>query len=223
MSTIAEIEIPAEEFALWGTLERVPDVEFDVLRVAAHDDDHVLPYLWAKTEQFEDLNAALDEDPSIDGFELLEDLGEERLYQMNWIDQIRVVVHIIVEEDATVLNAHGEREYWRLRALFPDRDALSATYDFCNESDLSIDVRNIYEMSDTRHGLFGLTEEQHETLLMALDTGYYDIPREATADDLADGLGVSHQAISERLRRGHRSLVKNALAIGPEGDGNRTR
>jgi predicted DNA binding protein len=223
MTTIAEVELPADEFALRKTLNAVPDVEFDVLRVAAHDDKSVLPYMWAEADDFDALDDALREDSSIDGFDVLEDLGEERLYRMNWVDSIEVIVHVLVDEKATVLNAHGEYERWRLRLLFPDRSALSATYEFCEESGLSLDIRNIYEMNDTRHGLFGLTEEQHETLMMALDEGYYDIPRDSTADDLADGLDISHQAVSERLRRGHRSLVKNALAIGPDERGNRTR
>ncbi|WP_435153674.1 helix-turn-helix domain-containing protein [Haladaptatus sp. DFWS20] len=218
MSTIAEMELPAQEFALRTTLEHVPDAEFDVVRVAAHDSKHVLPYIWATADDFEELDDALRDDPSVDDLSLLEDLGDERLYRMNWVDQIRVVIHILIEEEATILNLRGKESRWRLRILFPNRDALSTTYEFCEESGLSLDVRNIYEMSDTRHGLFGLTEEQHETLMMALESGYYDVPRDATADDLADSLHISHQAISERLRRGHRSLVKNALAVGP-GDG----
>ncbi|SIR06319.1 hypothetical protein SAMN05421858_1291 [Haladaptatus litoreus] len=218
MSTIAEMELPAQEFALRKTLEHVPDAEFDIVRVAAHDNDRVLPYLWATADDFDKLDEALRDDPSVEEVTLLEDLGDERLYRMNWVEQIRVVIHILVEEEATILNLRGKENRWRLRTLFPNRDALSATYDFCEETGLTLDLRNIYEMSDQRHGLFGLTEEQHETLMMALESGYYDVPRDATADDLAGDLHISHQAVSERLRRGHRSLVKNALAVGP-GDG----
>ncbi len=216
MSTITEVEFPASEFALRDTLAAVPGLELDVLRVAAHGEDRVLPHMWARADSFDALDDALREDSSVDGFDVLDDLGEERLYRMNWVGQIRVIVHVLLEEDATVLDAHGEDDHWRFRILFPDRDALSATYDFAREAGLSFDVRNIYELDQTRHGFFGLTEEQHETLLMALDAGYYEVPRKATADDLADGLDISHQAVSERLRRGHGSLVKNALAIGTD-------
>ncbi len=215
MSTIAEIELPAKEFALRTALERVPDAEFDVVRVAAHDNDHVMPYLWVSADDLDALDSALQEDKSIDELVLIEDLGDERLYRMHWVDQIHVVIHILVEQQATILNLHGKEDRWRLRILFPDRDSLSATYEFCQETGLSLDVRNIYEISDTRHGLYGLTEEQHETLMMALEAGYYDVPRDSTADDLASNLSISHQAVSERLRRGHRSLVKNALAVSP--------
>lgn len=215
MSIIAEIELPAKEFALRTALERVPKAEFDVVRVAAHDADHVMPYLWVSADDLEELDAALREDNSIDELALIEDLDDERLYRMHWVDQIHVVIHVLVEEEATILNLHGKDDRWRLRILFPDRDSLSATYDFCQDTGLSVDVRNIYEISDTRHGLYGLTEEQHETLMMALEAGYYDVPRDSTADDLAGDLSISHQAVSERLRRGHRSLVKNALALSP--------
>ncbi|WP_458209000.1 helix-turn-helix domain-containing protein [Haladaptatus sp. NG-SE-30] len=215
MSTIAEVELPAQEFALRTTLEQVPDAEFDVVRVAAHDTGNVLPYIWAYADDFDAMDDALADDPSVEDITLLEDLGDERLYRMQWIEQIRVVVHVLVEEKATILNLHGKEGRWRLRILFPDRDSLSATYDFCQDSGLSVDIRNIYEMSDSRKGFYGLTEEQHETLMMALESGYYDIPRGSTADDLADSLEISHQAVSERLRRGHRSLVKNALAVSP--------
>ncbi|KZN26435.1 DNA-binding protein [Haladaptatus sp. R4] len=215
MSTIAEIELPAKEFALRTALERTSNAEFDVVRVAAHDSDHVMPYLWVSADDMDALDSALREDRSVEELTLIEDLDDERLYRMHWVDQIHVVIHILVEEQATILNLHGKDDRWRLRILFPDRDSLSATYDFCQDTGLSIDVRNIYEISDTRHGLYGLTEEQHETLMMALEGGYYDVPRESTADDLADNLSISHQAVSERLRRGHRSLVKNALAVSP--------
>jgi predicted DNA binding protein len=47
-----------------------------------------------------------------------------------------------------------------------------------------------------------LTARQRETLRLAHERGYFEIPREVTLDDLADELGVSNQAVSERLRRG---------------------
>ena len=42
---------------------------------------------------------------------------------------------------------------------------------------------------------------------MAVDMGYFSVPREAATEDLAERLDVSHQAVSERLRRGTKALV----------------
>lgn len=62
-----------------------------------------------------------------------------------------------------------------------------------------------------------LTVLQKETLELALDQGYYDVPKKASLHDLAADLGVSHQALSERLRRAHRNLAAAAVAV-PEDD-----
>ncbi len=55
-------------------------------------------------------------------------------------------------------------------------------------------------------------------MLAALEHGYYDVPREASLTDLAERLDVSHQALSERLRRGHGNLVKHALGANEGGE-----
>ncbi|MFC7079618.1 hypothetical protein [Halorussus caseinilyticus] len=47
MSTIAQLGVPAEAFALRETLPRVPDVEVEAERVVAHDEERVMPFVWA--------------------------------------------------------------------------------------------------------------------------------------------------------------------------------
>lgn len=55
--------------------------------------------------------------------------------------------------------------------------------------------------------------------MSAYEGGYYDVPRGATADELSTELGVSHQAVSKRLRRAHGPLIQTALELGaPDGD-----
>ncbi|NKE37729.1 helix-turn-helix domain-containing protein [Natronococcus sp. JC468] len=58
-----------------------------------------------------------------------------------------------------------------------------------------------------------LTEEQLAVLETAYDHGYFDIPREASATDLADELGVAQSTASERLRTAERTLLE--LIYGP--------
>jgi|AntDeeMetagen285_2_1112576.scaffolds.fasta_scaffold15007_1 predicted DNA binding protein len=214
MSTIANIELPAEEFALYDSLVAVPDLELDVERVVAHDDERVMPFIWVSSDHMDDVDRAFENDPSIENVELLSDLGEERLYRMNWTTEIEVVVQILVEADATVLDAFGTDGRWEFRILFPERESLSATHDFCEDEGLTIDIRNIYEMDADRHGRFGLSEAQHETLVAAFEHGHYEVPRDITLDDLADELDVSHQALSERFRRAYNTLIENTLIVG---------
>lgn len=216
MSTISEVSISAGTFALGETLEAVPEATFDVERVVAHDTERVMPFVWASASDREALEAAFEADPSVAEVEMLSDLDDEWLYRMEWVSHVQFVVHVLLEEQATVLDAHSESGRWHLRLMFPDRGSLSRTHEFCEEHDIEIAVDTIYEMDNERHGRFGLTEEQSETLTAAFESGYYEVPRDTSVADLAEELGISHQALSERFRRAHGNLVENALIIGSD-------
>jgi predicted DNA binding protein len=58
---------------------------------------------------------------------------------------------------------------------------------------------------------YGVTPLQRETLTEAVRMGYYEVPREATLEDLSEAFDVSRQAISERLSRGVAGLVEHTL------------
>ncbi|WP_227356695.1 helix-turn-helix domain-containing protein [Haladaptatus salinisoli] len=219
MSTMAVVRLPAAGFALQTTLERIPGVEFEVERVVAHETGSVMPYVWATAdpEYAEDLRAALEDDPTTDGVELLVEAGDEWLYRMEWVGQTQFVVHVLVDEKGTIVGATGKEAEWRLRIMFPDRDSLGETYDFCEVNDIPIEIEQIYRMSESpRRGQYSLTEEQYETLVAAFERGYYDIPRGISGDQLSDELGISHQALSERLRRAYKNLISNALVVGDD-------
>lgn len=220
MSTIAELTLPAKEFALRRTLESVPGLEAEVERVVAYEPNQVMPYVWFSetNSAFSGLDEAIERDPSVEDAELLTDLDDERLYRMNWISDVSVIIHVLTEEQATILDASGKERRWRLRILFPERAALSRTFEFATDQGLGLSIQKIHELDDQRGGRYGLTDTQHETLVKALEEGYYDIPRRADMEALSDELGISHQALSERLRRAHRALVEEAITIGPEAD-----
>jgi predicted DNA binding protein len=61
----------------------------------------------------------------------------------------------------------------------------------------------------------GLTDIQHETLVTALQEGYYNTPRAITMDELAAQFGISQPALSKRLRSGHSTLIENSLMVQP--------
>jgi AcrR family transcriptional regulator len=49
---------------------------------------------------------------------------------------------------------------------------------------------------------------------IAVEAGYYQVPRETDQSDLAEQLNISHQALSERLRRATGALIEDALLVG---------
>lgn len=79
-----------------------------------------------------------------------------------------------------------------------------------------MNVVRLQDTTDVTSQQLGLTPEQYETLVAAVEHGYFEIPREVSMQDLAEELGVSHQALSERLRRAYETLVTAELDVNPD-------
>jgi predicted DNA binding protein len=213
MASIAEFVLPAEEFALWETLERRPDLVCEVERVVAHDTTHIIPFIWVSGGELDDLTQVLDEDPSVNEIELLSETDDERLYRLSWADEARVIGHMVTECDATVHRAVAADGQWTLRVLFPDRSAISDVDEFAHEHGLSLDLRQLYEVDSAERARFDLTEGQQEALTKGYEHGYYEVPRDIDMGALAESLDISHQALSERMRRATGSLIENTLLV----------
>jgi len=212
MSTIVEAHVPAEQFALSETLRALPDAEFRMVRLVAHGGDSVMPFLWAQTADDEKLTAAFEDDPTVGDVDVLAEFEDESLVQVDWQARIRVLVSIVSEEDATILDAHAREGTWRLQIFFPDHDSVSTVYDFCEEYGIDVSLERICDMSDSyQQDGIRLTEEQYQAISHAYEAGYYDVPRRINQEELAESFDVSHQALSERLRRGHQTVIANML------------
>ncbi|OYR83863.1 bacterio-opsin activator, partial [Halorubrum sp. E3] len=53
-----------------------------------------------------------------------------------------------------------------------------------------------------------LTDDQLVVLETAYELGYFEVPREATASDIADALDIADSTVSERLRVAQRNLFE---------------
>ncbi len=221
MATLITAIVPATEFALAATLDTVPEATFDCEKLVETGDDSVMPLLWVRAPDFGALDDAIESDPTVREVKLLTDLGEERLYRMEWVDQIPIVLRMITNSEATILSAATDGDHWVLRVLYPSREGLSDTAEFCESRGLTFDVRSVREMEGEPSGRHGLTEAQYEALVAAAEGGYFAVPREVELGALADDIGVSHQALSERIRRGVEALVVDTLLIG--GDATKER
>ena len=215
MATVTRAAIPADEFALRQTLANLPEANFECERIVESGNEAVMPLIWARDVDQEALESQLDDDPDVDEYSLLADFGTEMLYRMVWVDHVRLVMEMVTTLEATVMNAYSDGTRWELRILYPDREALSRTNEFCESHGLTFDVLHVREMDGEPSGRFGLTQEQYVALTNACEQGYYSVPRETDLDELAKELNISHQALSERLRRGTEVLIEEALLVGP--------
>lgn len=64
-----------------------------------------------------------------------------------------------------------------------------------------------------------LTEEQLTVLRTAYRLGYFDVPREASADDIAAELDIAQSTLSERLRLAERQLFDLVFSVGADSSG----
>jgi predicted DNA binding protein len=80
----------------------------------------------------------------------------------------------------------------------------------CREADVGIELTRLApESGPNEHD--GLTDAQRDILLLALEAGYFEEPREASLEDLAAELDISRQAVGTRLRRAYANLIEHSL------------
>ncbi|MFB6269497.1 MAG: bacterio-opsin activator domain-containing protein [Halobacterium sp.] len=214
MSVVADVSIPPHSVALAETLAAAPETVVEVERVVAHPDGTLTPYFWVHGDA-DAFEAATADDPTVESVTRLDERDGSALYRASWPADVETIAHATVETGGTIVSATGRRGGWDLTLRFDDPEQLPELAAYCSERGVEYDVERVYRLSDAEHGAaFGVTEKQREALLAAHERGFYEVPREATMAAVADALGVSQQAVSNRLRRGHGNLVESLLTAG---------
>lgn len=95
----------------------------------------------------------------------------------------------------------------------PDRSELTDIVSHLREIGASVQLDRLSraESSDcdrvVQFEARGITDKQREAIRVAIERGYYESPRQADLGDLADELGVSRSAVSQRLGSVESKLV----------------
>lgn len=219
MSTLIEFTIPAAAVALEDSFRRYPHLRVELGRSVTCPAGRSI--VWTVGVSPATAEAALAGDESIDDVTCLttgdgaepepEPESSDRnraIHEIEWADGLPPVLQSL-GHDGTVLEATATAGRWHVTAAAPDRKSLTAVYRSC---DFSLEIESITTMSvDAVQGRSTLTECQRETISTALERNFYEIPRAVTLEELAADLDVSHQAVSERLRRSHRTLAARAI------------
>lgn len=72
-------------------------------------------------------------------------------------------------------------------------------------------VERVGEYDRRRSRANPLTDRQREVLDAAVDLGYYEVPREATLDEVAAELGVAASTVSDHLRKAESAVLGNEV------------
>ena len=219
MAVVAEFDLPVDAFVLGRTLRRFPEMRVELEQIVPTHEGH-LPYVWTADEGAADFAAVAEADPTVRRLDCVAEFDVGALYCAAWREFDCAVFDALERSEGSVLQTEDDVTGWWLKSRFGSRRELGRFAERLDEADVEFRTRRLFDLEERKMGQYNVTRKQRETLIAALEMGYFAIPRGATLDEVADRLGVSTKAASERLRRGCTNLVSNTVSVGqPSGIG----
>lgn len=211
VAVLVEFTIPADSFPFGRSTSGDPSVRVQLERVIPLEEGRV-PFVWATGESFEQFEATLKNSEVVAHAEALTRVGDSVLYHTKWETDGETFMNGLADANGTIMEAHGDST-WSFTVRFRDHGDLTRFHQFYQEQDFPVHIERVSSL-DEQSGVgyeFGLTPAQRETLVMAVENGYFAVPRETQLDEIADELGITSQAASERIRRGAQTVLRKAL------------
>jgi len=211
MSIEASFTIQRAEFPLNTVFRQLDDATIELERVVPTG-TAVAPYFWISADDIGGLTPDLSADDGVDEVTVIDQADEQMFVCVDWNLDHESVLTAVVNTDVTLLSGIGDHERWTFAVRASEQQQLSEFQTYCSEYEIPIELTELHTISTLRSDQgFDLTDGQREALVMAYSRGYFDSPRDATQDDLAEELGVTRQAVSSRLQRGIRRLVAGTV------------
>lgn len=188
-------------------------VRLEVEQAVAEDPERPVLFVWVTGGDLDEFADLAPEDDTAAEVTLVEDAGDRRLYRVQVSEQTEKPMYPLDDRlEASRLAVQSSADGVEARLRFPDRESLSEFQPHIQSRGIDVTLRGVYSETDpVLTDEFGLSSKQRQALVTAVELGYYDVPREAPLSAVADELGVSTQAASERLRRGVRAFVQNTM------------
>jgi len=181
-------------------LEETVDAAPPLLR----DDGNVL--LRFSSSCGDDLTATLDDD---DRVRYLYQAQSDGRYNYRCLSLHRCVVHELISTGFMVESLTYQNGNAILSGAVIGNDILKDVLETAGQT-VGIQLKRVYSMRpDNDEAVakqWDITPAQEASLRYALRMGYFQVPRQATAQEVADALEISKTAFLERLRRAQEGL-----------------
>jgi len=217
MSVITEVRIYPDDFELGRILsiEAASAIELETLVPSG---DVTVPLFWVYEPLGKGFLDTVERYPTVNSVTEVDVFEDRTLFRLDWDASQDHFFECILNHEGQILSATGTPEGWNFEIRFPNRESLSQYKDCCGDAHISLEITRVYNPTDPEAGpWYGLSEPQRVALTLAVRMGYYDIPRGCTTAELAAELGISDQAVTERLRRAIGAFGKHAL-LTPESE-----
>lgn len=212
MSLVAVADVTHEDLGLTPTVRSGAAEEIRVIQHSTTDPDTGQFFFLVEnaTDEFEE---ALTADHTVEGWTLVAGSAGTRVYRIRHSEGTKLLSPRVTELGGLMLEVKSNADWgWTVRLQLPDREALSDLWEFCEEENISFDLKQMFPgdgWADGRPG--GLTDAQRDALVAAYEHGYFEEPRRASLSDLAELLDISPTAVGGRIRRGTAALVETTL------------
>lgn len=227
MTILVEFSISTDRFELGRAIGQHEGLSAELERVVPADTG-VVPYVWVTgpPETLDALATTLEESPVTTSVAVIEELSIENsedyqyLFRIEWVRSELDIVKGIVDVQGDILEGESTGRCWLFRFRFETHGDVAEFYQYLADSDVTdFTLESVHEMTERsdRRGRFDLTPEQREALALAAMRGYFDSPRGTNLAEIGDELGITQQAVSDRIRRATRRVVFDALNL-PEDD-----
>jgi len=151
-------------------------------------------------------------DSTIGEFErVIETRDGKAIYSFEYTDEAKLLSPVISAANGVILDMENDGSAWILTVWIPERTDLVHLWEYARQNHIDIDLLRVNEYASLGDTDAGLTDSQRNALLVALETGYFEEPRNATLGEVAAELDISQPAASGLLRRGIRRLIVSAM------------
>lgn len=212
MSVIVEFSLDTGDFLFGSVLATVEEMSID-LEAIVPTGNLILPYFWATGKDFEAFERHVLDDPDVGSITQLDRVGDTALYRVEWASDLDGVIDLLAETNAVILEGTSNDRTWFFRVRFPSHDQVADFYNYCTEQSIKLHVESVYTLQEaSRAGReFELSHPQREALILAIEKGYFSVPRRTNLSEIAADLGISQQAVSKNVRRGAEKVLRACM------------
>lgn len=215
MSVITEIRIPADDFEL-GRILHFDGASAIELEAIVPNGDATVPLFWIHHPAGNGCVDRIERYPAVSSVSEVDVFDDRILYRLEWDASRDQLLNCISTNRGNILRATATADGWHFEIRFPNHEALSRCRTCSEDAHISVELLRVYNPTDSDGDAgYGLSDPQLEALTLAVQMGYYDIPRRCTTKELAGKLDISDQAVTERLRRAIDTFVRHTL-VSPE-------
>lgn len=220
MQLIAEFDIGCEHLPFVGVAESAPQATL-ILELQFNHDELPLFILSVRDGDQELIEDEFDNAGVVGEYTVLGEAGDTRRYQVHpgrsleeqlgpHIDDLSGL-KALATTDAIIERIEVLPTGWRQTGWFATHDAFNEFREFWQRNG-GFRLRRLTREGESEPPGHGLTNHQREALRTAYELGYFEIPRKASLEEVADELYISASSLSERLRRAETQLIEETVA-----------